>query len=96
VLDDALLVAMLETGVPLWALDGDAVHGLLRVNADPRGALHVADERRALAPLLGAPAPGAAPQRDGGRAVVYALRVAGVPATTVEEAFWHVREETGA
>ena len=59
-LDDALTIALVETGVPFWALDSDAVEGELGVRvagADetlgrgpqalpvPAGRLVVADER---------------------------------------------------
>jgi hypothetical protein len=90
VIPDALLVAMLETHVPLWALDGDEVSGPLHVRTDD-GRLSVLDDRRALAPLLGRPPKGIAVTKKTVRAVVYALQVKGVPATTIEEAFWHAR-----
>ena len=72
-LDDALTIALVETGVPLWALDAGAVHGELwlrlarageRLGGDeqapplPSGQIVVADSHAPLAPLFGEPAPG--------------------------------------
>lgn len=92
-LADAMTVAMLETGVPLWALDAERTTGLLRVDTDPAGMLVVADGARALVPLMAAPDTQLAPApnpRTPGTALVYALQVGRVPASTLEEAFWHL------
>ncbi|MCW3064676.1 MAG: hypothetical protein JWN32_1848 [Solirubrobacterales bacterium] len=90
-LGDALLVAMLETSVPLWALNAPAVRGDLRVLADADGRLAIADDRWPLAALLAPPRSDVAATDGSDRLVVYALRVGSVPLTTIEEAFWHVR-----
>jgi hypothetical protein len=88
----ALLIAMLETHVPLWAFDAAAVHGWLHIAADEdSGRLAIADEARTLAPLLGEPAAELAARDERSPVLVYALLVEGVPAATVHEAFWHVR-----
>lgn len=110
-LDDALTIALVETGVPLWALDADAVHGdlCLRLARDgerlgdddtapflPDGQIVVADERAPLAPLFGEPAPDRLPHRRTTRLLLYALRVDGVPLVNVEEALWRCAETLAA
>lgn len=90
---DALLIALVETGVPAYALDADAVQGELRLRAAraedegvPAGRLAVADERRALVELFGPTAPDAAVSKATRRMRLYAVAVKGVPALCVEEA----------
>jgi hypothetical protein len=93
-LADATTVAMLETGVPLWAIDAEHLAGWPRVDVDGAGRLVIADDGRALVPLMAAPAPALAPtihRRVMSTALVYALQVGKVPAATVAEAFWHLR-----
>lgn len=106
-LADALAIALLETGVPLWALDADAVDGRLglrlaapgeRLGAAalaielPAGRIVVADDRRPVAPLFGDPvAPHAASGRSR-RLLVFAVRVDGVARMHVEEALWQCAE----
>lgn len=102
-LDDALTIALVETGVPLWALDADAVEGPLglrlaaageRFDGDgvqaelPAGQIVVADAAGPLAPLFGEPAASRVPGRRTQRLLLYALRVDGVPLVHVEEALW--------
>ena len=105
--EDALLVAVAETGVPLWALDDATLDGPIGIRAagddeplgrgqyapDARpGRLVVADRASPVAELFADPAPGHGPG-DGTEALrVYAVQVAGVPAIHVEEAFWLVAE----
>jgi hypothetical protein len=105
-LEDVLLIALLDTGVPVWALDADLVEGPLGIRVTregerlgrggdgpvlPPGRLVVADSCAALAVLFGEPAPGHEP-RAGTRAVtLFAVQVAGVPALYVEEALWSCR-----
>jgi DNA/RNA-binding domain of Phe-tRNA-synthetase-like protein len=101
--DDALLLALLETGVPVWALDADAVTGApgLRLAGERErvgrgedalpvapGRIVVADDAGPLALLFEPPGPGAGVRRSTERAVLFAVRVAGVPAIHVEEALW--------
>lgn len=97
-LPDALAVAMLETGVPLWAIDAEAVHGWLRVDVDDEGRLALCDERGPVAGLMVAPPAGVAVTAPGRRspgtttALVYALGVGRVPHAAIDEAFWHLRD----
>ncbi|EHN11023.1 hypothetical protein PAI11_21590 [Patulibacter medicamentivorans] len=101
--DDALLIALVETGVPVWALDADAVDGTLGIRCSlsgeipdptdpgrplPPGRLVVADERRALADLCRPPRAEVAVGRRTERAVFFAIRPPGVAAITVDEALW--------
>jgi len=96
---DALAIALLETGVALWALDADAVDGPLGIRPgepgetlgperDAAGLLVVADDRRPLAELCGDPLPEAAVAKGTTRAIVFGLVIAGVPSMHVHEAFW--------
>jgi DNA/RNA-binding domain of Phe-tRNA-synthetase-like protein len=100
-LDDALTIALVETGVPIWALDADRVEGDLgvrlagereRLGRDPAapplmpGRLVVADERSALAVLFGDLAPGHGVTRHTRRMTLVTLQVAGVPSIHVDEA----------
>jgi len=110
-LADALTIALLETGVPLWALDADTLDGplALRLAGDgealgrrrdaaalPGGRIVVADDGGPLAPLFGDPAPGHAVTRRTRRLCVFAVRVGGVPEMHVQEALWACAETLGA
>jgi len=100
--DDALMVALVETGIPVWALDADRVDpgGLgIRLTAEgerfgsetyrlPAGRLVVADSQRVHALLFGAIAPGHAVSRGTSRIALFALGVEGVPDIHLEEALW--------
>ena len=105
--EDALLVGALETGVPLWALDADRVHGPLGIRpaaAGERlgegdlasdvaaGRLVVADARGPVAVLLGGVADRRGPGPRTRRLRVFAVHVAGVPQIHVEEALWACTE----
>jgi DNA/RNA-binding domain of Phe-tRNA-synthetase-like protein len=100
-LDDALLIALVETGVPIWALDAERVEGELgvrvagegeRLGRDPAGLplpggrLVVADEGAALGVLFGDLAPGHGVTHRTRRMALFTLQVAGVPSIHVEEA----------
>ncbi len=102
-LEDILTIALLDTGVPVWALDASRVQGVLGIRlsgeheqlgrgADPpllpEGRLVVADEQGPLAVLFGETAPGHEPRRDSGRLLLFAVLVPGVPALFAEEALW--------
>jgi hypothetical protein len=78
--DDALLLATLETGVPVLAFDAAA------------GQVVVADANRALAVLFGDTAEGCAVQWSSRSMVLAGLRVKGVPEVSVEEALWVAAE----
>jgi DNA/RNA-binding domain of Phe-tRNA-synthetase-like protein len=101
--DDALLLATLETGVPVLAFDADAVDGEIGLRVSPGGELLgdvplsagqvvVADSSRALAVLFGDTADGCAVQWSSRRMVLAAVRVKGVPEVSVEEALWVAAE----
>lgn len=108
---DACLIALIETGVPVTALDADGVDvgGLGIRAADPRdverteiegghlesGTLVVADRVVVHAPLFGDPASGHGPGAATERVALYAIGVGGVPAIHLEEAFWIVLELLG-
>ena len=101
---DACLVALIETGVPVWALDADVVDagglGIRTATASDLaaagarelrlspGSLTVADRSKVHAPLFGDPVPGRRVHSDTRRIALYALGVDGVPAIHVEEALW--------
>jgi DNA/RNA-binding domain of Phe-tRNA-synthetase-like protein len=103
--DDALLLATLETGVPVLAFAATAVEGELglrvsdgseRLGGDGlplvTGQVVVADARRALAVLFGEIADGCAVQRTSDRMLLAGVRVKGVPDVSVEEALWVAAE----
>jgi DNA/RNA-binding domain of Phe-tRNA-synthetase-like protein len=107
-LADALLVALVETGVPIWALDATraeagtlcirTAHPEDRLGGDPgghpvgAGTLVVADDRRIHAILFGARSPDSAVSPDTRELVLFAVSVEGVPLIHVEEAFWLAAE----
>jgi DNA/RNA-binding domain of Phe-tRNA-synthetase-like protein len=107
VLDDALTIAIMETGVPVWALDAGRVEGELGLRPAqrgerlgegeyasdvPAGRLVVADEAGPVGVLFGRLAPGRGVGRDTTRMTLLALQVAGVPDIHVEEALWTVED----
>ena len=111
VLDDALTIAVMETGVPVWALDAARVEGELRLRAArrgeqlgageyasdiPAGRLVVADEAGPVSVLFGALAPGRGVGPGTTRMTLLALQVAAVPDIHVEEALWTVSDIHGA
>lgn len=99
---DALLIAVIETGIPVWALDADRVDpgGLgIRVSTDSdrlgdegealgAGQLVVADAAAVHAVLFGRLAPGHEVTPRSRRITLFSIGVAGVPAIHVEEALW--------
>ena len=101
---DATLIALVETGVPVWALDADLVDasGLgIRTSAGgdelgsgnrrrplPAGRLVVADACSIHAILFGELAPGHEVTTRTQRIVLFAVAVEGVPTIHVEEALW--------
>jgi len=99
-LADALMVALLDTGVPVWALDAESVDGRLGIRASregeplgrspdapalPGARLVVADGSAALAVLFGETAPGHAPGASTRALTLFAVQVAGVPTLYAEE-----------
>jgi len=111
-LDDALLIALAETGVPVWALDAEFVDpGGLGIRtagardrmgardqatAVPEGRLVVADARCVHAPLFGDVARGHRVGPRTARAVLFAVGAPGVPAIHIEEALWQCAEVLSA
>jgi DNA/RNA-binding domain of Phe-tRNA-synthetase-like protein len=105
-LEDVLLIAMLDTGVGVWALDEASVQGPLgiRTSAEgeplgrhrgapplPAGRLVVADESVPLAVLFRTPPAAHTPRGRPERVLLYGVQVAGVPTLYVEEALWSAR-----
>ena len=102
--DDALTIAIAETGVPLIALDADRVSGELGLRlarsgemlADVRPLsarqLVVADGERPVALVLGEVGRDAGVTPDTERMVLCALGVKGVPRISLEEALWCAAE----
>lgn len=102
-LADVLTIALIDTGVPVWALDADTIGGPLGIRLSSpeerlgRGAhapsvgagrLVVADSTGAVALLFGDPAEGHEPTASTQRLALFAVQVAGVPALHVEETLW--------
>jgi DNA/RNA-binding domain of Phe-tRNA-synthetase-like protein len=103
VLDDAITLATLETGVALIAFDADHLDGRMGVRTSeaeeplggggrelPGGQIVIADESRPLAVLGGEVAPSRGVTGDTSRMAIAAVAVKGVPEITVEEALWTV------
>jgi DNA/RNA-binding domain of Phe-tRNA-synthetase-like protein len=105
-LEDVLLIALLDTGVPVWALDAQSVDGRLGIRvthegerlgrthdgpALPPGRLVIADSSAALAVLFGELAPGHEARAGTRTVTLFAVQVAGVPTLYVEEALWSAR-----
>lgn len=108
---DALRIALVETGVPLWAVDADGVDGPLGIRTarpgerlgdgpyahdlEP-GRLVVADAGAPVAILFGELAPRAQPTAETAYLRIFSLQVAGVPEIHVEEALWLCAEALDA
>ena len=110
-LDDALVIAVVETGVPVVAFDADRVEGRLglrlsrpgeRLGGDPAGRhlstrqILIADEARSLAVLFGDMADGRGVHPSTTRMALAAIQVKGVPEVSVEEAIWTVVDLLGS
>ncbi len=104
-LDDALTIATLETGVPVIAFDstlvGDQLGIRLSGSAEPLGGsgrplgsrqIVVADEHRALATLTGEVAPERGVNKHTTSMVLASVQARNVPLISVEEAIWTVAE----
>jgi DNA/RNA-binding domain of Phe-tRNA-synthetase-like protein len=108
---DALLIALLETNVPVWGLDAALADpdtlGIRTASAGERlgsgasasvlsaGQLVVADARHVHAALFADPAAGHGPGVATRELVAYAVGVPGVPAIALEEALWTCGEALG-
>jgi DNA/RNA-binding domain of Phe-tRNA-synthetase-like protein len=86
--DDALTVAVLETGVGVRAFDADRVVGAPALRLDAGGAIVLADEDGPVAALFGDPAERAAVTKRTRRVALVAVVVPHVPDVFVEEALW--------
>lgn len=102
-LDDVLLIALVDTGVPVWALDAESVDGPLGIRSSregeplgrstdapalPADRLVIADASAALAILFSRPAPEHEPAQGTRQLTLFAVGVAGVPELYLEEALW--------
>src|SRR4051812_6147 len=85
-LDDALLISLMETGIPLWAVDAAQVSEPLGIGAGDDGRLAVFDDSRLLATLFGAIQAPFGVTKATERMLIYTVQVPGVPAIFVEEA----------
>jgi hypothetical protein len=104
-LEDVLLIALLDTSVPVWALDSERLQGPLGIRTStpgerlgggeaselPPGRLVIADAATPVAVLFGELAPSHAPQASSRQLTLFAVQVAGVPALYAEEALWTCR-----
>ena len=106
-LADGLLLAVVETGVPVWALDEEAVRGDLGIRPagpaerlgrsdlapDVRGGrLVVADDEVPVAELFGDLAPGLEVTPRTTAMRLFSVQAPGVPGIHVEEALWTCTE----
>lgn len=102
-LEDAMLLALVETGVPVWSLDSARIDGPLGIRPArggerlgegdlgsdlPDGRLVVADAEAPVAVLFGESAHDRAPTAETTRLRLFTVQVAGVPSIHVEEALW--------
>jgi DNA/RNA-binding domain of Phe-tRNA-synthetase-like protein len=85
--DDALALATLETGVPVYAADADRI-GALRLAPAEDGRLTLADDDGPVAVLFEPPSADRAPGRDTRALTLIAIQAPGVDDMYVEEAVW--------
>ena len=105
--EDAVLIATLETAVPVIAFDADRIDGDLGLRLARRGErlagsetgqllarsqIALADSVRSVAVLFGNTAPELRPGRRTQRITLAAVSVKGVPGLSVEEALWTAAE----
>jgi DNA/RNA-binding domain of Phe-tRNA-synthetase-like protein len=86
--EDALALATLETGIPVYAVDADSLSGALILAPDDDGRLVLADEAGTVAVLFRPPLPGRLPGRDTRAIALLAVQAPGVDDIFVEEAVW--------
>jgi len=100
-LDDALTIAIIESGVALRAFDAERVEGPLGIRPTelgegldgrpgtlPAGTLVIADQARPLGLLFGATASGRGVTPRTKSIALVGLQVKGVPEIAVQEAIW--------
>jgi DNA/RNA-binding domain of Phe-tRNA-synthetase-like protein len=104
IVDDALTIAIAETGVPLIALDAARVSGRLGLRLARAGEtlagsrplsarqIVVADSERPVALVLGEVGRDAGVTPETERMILCALGVKGVPRISLEEALWSAAE----
>jgi DNA/RNA-binding domain of Phe-tRNA-synthetase-like protein len=104
IVDDALTIAIAETGVPLVALDAERVDGDIGLRLARAGEtlgetrplsprqLVVADGERPVALVLGEAGEDAGVTPETDRMILCALGVKGVPRISLEEALWCAAE----
>lgn len=100
---DALKIVLVETGVPIWAVDAELIDGPMGIRcsrddeitvppgADPRltaGPLVVADNHGVVAELCREPRALRAIDRKTTRAVFFSVKPGGISELRVREAFW--------
>lgn len=110
-LADVLAVALIDTGVPVWALDEEPIDGLLgiRLSRDEErlgraahaptlvaGRLVIADAEHAAATLFGMPASDYETHGRTRRVRLFSVQVPGIPDLHLEEALWQCRSVLGA
>jgi DNA/RNA-binding domain of Phe-tRNA-synthetase-like protein len=110
-LEDVLLIALLDTAVPVWALDATSLDGPLGIRASaageslgrpanapplPAGRLVIADAGGPVAVLFGEVAPAHAATASSELLQVFSVLVSGVPELYAEEALWCVRAALAA
>jgi DNA/RNA-binding domain of Phe-tRNA-synthetase-like protein len=110
-LADAMLLGLVETGVPLWGLDVAALDGPLGIrearqgerlgtneyaNDLPPGRLVVADAAAPAAVLFGDVAPSHRPGSETEAVRIFCVQVADVPEIHVQEALWTCAEAVAA
>lgn len=101
VLDDALTIAIIESGVALCAFDADRLEGVVGIRQTepgerlegrpgelPPGTLVITDQVRPVALLFGAAGAGRGVRPRTARTTLVAVQVNGVPDIAVEEAIW--------
>ena len=104
-LDDAITIAVMDTLVPVWALDGATLDGALELrparagetlgrggnaHALPAGRIVVADARGPVSVLFGDPAADHGVTPRTRELVLFSVGVPGVPPIHLEEALWTV------
>jgi DNA/RNA-binding domain of Phe-tRNA-synthetase-like protein len=100
-LDDALLVALVETGVAVRAFDTDRIRGELGLRISqprerlaktglelPDGTIVIADEQDSIALIFGETGPERGVSPETRRITLCCIQVQGVPDISVEEALW--------
>jgi DNA/RNA-binding domain of Phe-tRNA-synthetase-like protein len=86
--EDALALATLETGVPVYAVDAETLTGALVLAPDEGGRLVLADDAGPVAVLFQPPQPDRAPGRHTRALALLAVQAPGVDDLFVEEAVW--------